>query len=413
MLALALTFAWLPACGAKTGLAVRAASPPADSGTPTDSGTARDAGLGWRDAGIPAGRDAGPSPTSSVDGTWVGPLPLGGGFSRMFTFVLHARASGEVLGYVAGGTAFRTITSGRLDGGMLELDLSLVDAHMSRTIHISGFVGDGVIDARTPDDAFTLSLVAAPLTESRYRIRARGPRPVPGDLELAIVTNGAGELVSGGFVDSVSCDIAACGAGVTMLEVRPVHEGPTTYVVGFEAGGGCNNGTLTFTGVLSPVWLYEGMVDEIRCDGTVVATPIGVRISTRSRTDHALAVLRSLGAIADALEAGAPLPDGLPVSDAYLHDGTTRDGLVAAMTAQLASAGEMRVEMGSFHSLVTEHPTDVDPMLAAPFQIQFRDRRTAGPGRVLQDTTTDVDASLRFFGLEGASWLVIGNGRAL
>ena len=50
-----------------------------------------------------------------VTGTWTGALPIGDG-SRMFTFQLHRRSGGTVMGYVVGGSAYRTVVAGSLSG---------------------------------------------------------------------------------------------------------------------------------------------------------------------------------------------------------------------------------------------------------------------------------------------------------
>ena len=361
------------------------------------------------DGGIDAALAAGPG----VTGTWTGELTIGG-TSRKFTLQLHERAAGEVMGYVAGGTNFRTVTGGQISGDNLSLAVELADPILTRTFAIAAVVGPttltGTADNGGGPQPIAWSRVNKPLHERRFLFAIPSGGEPLGLTELSVVLDNPGNLVSGGFVGVDDCDLFACGGGVTSFS-----EVGDTITIGLESGGGCAmTGTLTatFDGTTK---FYSGDYSVDHCGMVTNGFLIGAK-NTRTRTDHASKVLATFGQLADDLEAeiafSAPYA---PFHPDYMHMGELLSDRLAELNAQVAGYNAIEVDFSRFRNIATVAEPDILPDLKQPFGVDFHDRRTGepdggGPVEVFRDVDTRSGADeLKYLTKKGNKWVIYGN----
>lgn len=358
----------------------------------------------------------------TMTGTWTGPLPIGT-TDRPFTFRLHERDDGRLMGYVLGGTAFRTIVDGRRTDRDVTLTVELADPGLTRTFTVAGTLtaGGNRLDATADEGGggepvtWTRHRGPGPLTEHHLLFAA--PAAAPGGeprhiTELSVVRDGRGDLLSGGFVGRADCGLFACGGGVNAFDTT----GPR-LAIGFEAaGGGCvTTGDLTASHDPGD-GLYHGSYRLTDCTGSNRSGALlGARIG-RTEAAHVGSMLGSLGRLADDLEAGVAFSAPYaPFSPDYVHNGLDLGGKLAELNAEVAARGDREVTFHRFRRAVTATGPRTFPDFVEPPHIDFDDRRSGVPAggtrEVYRDTATDAgDDGLRYFAAEGGEWVLIGNG---
>lgn len=358
----------------------------------------------------------------TMTGTWTGPLPIGT-TDRPFTFRLHERDDGRLMGYVLGGTTFRTVVDGRRSGREVTLTVELADPGLTRTFTVAGTLtaGGNRLDATADEGGggepvtWTRHRGPGPLTEHHLLFAA--PAAAPGGeprhiTELSVVRDGRGDLLSGGFVGRADCGLFACGGGVTAFDTT----GPRLTIDFEAAGGGCvTTGDLTASHDPGD-GLYHGSYRLTDCTGgSRSGALLGARIG-RTEAGHVGSMLDSLGRLADDIEAGiafsAPYT---PFSPAYEHDGLDLAGKLAELNAEVAARADREVTFHRFRRAVTATGPRVFPDFVEPPRIDFDDRRSGvppgGAREVYRDAATNSgDDDLRWFAEEGGEWVLIGNG---
>ena len=397
------------ACGARSGIEV-------DPATPDASGV-EDAGI--PDAGIPARDSAAPTvdagPVADVDGTWIGTLTER---NRVFTLQLHKRGNDEVIGTILGGTDYRTIAYGQVFGSSLTLGVRLEDPRLTREYEIRGsFEGESFSGTTTRgEDPAPISWhrYRGPLEELRLLLFEDGSAPEDprSPVELAVVTNESGELISGGLVSIGDCSLVSCGAGIEGFVRRPdgysvlAESGSLRLMLELDRLGG------------PPFPIFSG--DVTIEDGSSVSTqPVSAVVRAHARSDHVAAMLRAVAAIADAREAGAGIDESLPIAAAYLHDGGNRTWLLSSMRAERAAVVTEHVDLTSIRSFQSID----DPLIATsvhePTGLHFHELRVGVDRADVTSTLFEGDTrgghdELRLFRQEGdSSFLLIGNQREM
>ncbi len=359
--------------------------------------------------------------TLDVTGTWVGDLPIGA-TARTFTLQLHQRADTTVIGYLGGGTTFRTVVDGSVTGSTLHLTVELVDPMLVRTFAISGTVaGDtfsGTADDGTGPQAVTFVRRFDALHERRFLFAQRSVGGgATGLTLLSVVLDGAGERVSGGFVGMTECMLFACGGGVTSFT-----EDATTgeITIGIESGGTCSGtGSLTAT-FDATTKFYDGLFAfSGTCPGPVPFSTSGTLFGargTRTRTDHVASALVAYGELADDLEARITFTEPYaPVSASYLHYGESRADLLADLNADVVAYDPIEVTLSRFRDVTTVDDPGTNPFLDAGFGADFHETRVGTPivggtAVTFRDVDTDVfHDELKFLGEESGAWVLYGN----
>ncbi len=406
-------------CGARTGLEVGVA----DGGTPNaavgDAG--RDAGP--RDAGTDAGTDAGsdagpPQPLSGATGVWVGPIPQGSD-GRVFTIILFERQNHALIGYVAGGTAHRSIT-GTVAGGEARLVLTAQDSAGMSEIMIGGtFAGDTFRGIATRADIDSPIPVvwqrrSDPLVERRFLFWPADQTPAQG-VDIALVTDdtAAHTFVSGGYVGRSTCDFS-CGGGALTLDEQMSRRGYQLRIE-LESGGAPTNRS-TLAALMDsgdPSFTYRGRWVSVGSDGrTNVIAVEGVR-TTMTRSDHVSSMLAALGALADGIESNDTV--SWPIASDFLHDGMDRAALVSALEAERARYTTRTVDIFDVREAVSLQDPLTPDMWQRPSGIGFHDRRTGTSPGMPADRYRDVDTSddnrYRYLQPRPDRFLFVGNGR--
>jgi hypothetical protein len=382
--------------------------------------------------GVPPGTP----PAVNASGFWHGNLVFAG-TNRPFSFQLQQRQDGRVLGYVPGGTSFRTIENAKVAGTNLEMTLRLRDSRVVRTYAL--FLGidpaagtldgysintivEGVTPAPAPEsNSVHLDTLAAPFVPPVHERRYRWTTDAHDfDVEMAIVQDAGGQFVSGGYVDrSDACAPWACGGGVTSFtEVSgAIH-------AEFALGGTCAPGApghldATFDGTkYSGSWVFSyGLTPGCpQTSGTVWGGKAG-----HSRGDHVASMLASLAKIADDLETAVPpgdppftFPSYKPVSSSYLHFGVNKSGLLDIFRSEVQSYGARTVTFDTIRSAMSVVDPDTYPPLqqgANALGLDFHDvRQSQSVTYRDSDTTQQAHSELKYFLNAGAAgWLLIGN----
>jgi hypothetical protein len=153
-----------------------------------------------------------PAPVS-VTGTWLFDLDFTGQ-ERPLAVLLHQRATGDLVGYVIGGTSHRVVTGGSYTGGALTLDLLLERPDGDRAVHlvatVSGDVANGTVTGDLGIQSVRLIRWPEVLEERRWLfVNASSPPGSGADQSgfLAVALRPSGELMAGGFA---AADVAGC-----------------------------------------------------------------------------------------------------------------------------------------------------------------------------------------------------------
>lgn len=348
-----------------------------------------------------------------VTGTWTGQVTIGS-TPRTVTLQLHQRANGKVIGYVAGGTQYRTVVDGNVAGGVLTLDLEFADPGLSRTVTISATAGPttmtGTTDSGDGAHPITLQRVRQPLTERRFLFAKPAGDSATNITDLAVVLDSAGHLVSGSFVGETDCNLFACGGGITSFA-----EAGNNLQIGFESAGGC-----TMTGSLSVTFdpttkMYSGTYSLDNCGVATSGALLGAK-TPGTRTDDVASVLSTFGQLADDLEAGSSFSAPYaPFHPDYLHKSQVLADRLAELNAQVADYNSIEVDMNRFRNIVTVAEPDVLPQLDQPFGVDFHDRRSGLPvAGGARETFRDVDTrsgadELKYIAKLGNDWVIYGD----
>ncbi len=357
----------------------------------------------WDNSPIPA----------TASGTWRFALDFAG-TQRPFVLELAERPGGEITGYLLGGTSRRVLVGGARSGGTVELELELVHPGATRQIAFAGTLErQAIAGAVTGDIApqvVTLVRSTCELFEQQLAAAALTGGQAEHVRRIAVVLDGDGNFVAGGFVGEEDCGLWACDGGLTSF-----NEAGDTITAGLETDGGCSAGSaLTVEWIGDGLW--TGSYSFTDCLGTT-AGPLVAATGMGTSTAEIRAVLGARLALAEALEAGAPLPLPLPgVSAGYLAFGKTEPALRAELAAELASYGAIAVELERLRDVFTRvHPRAL-PGLVAPVGLSVDERRSGvplhGPGQpvVYRDTRArPVIDDVALFALEPAGWRIIGN----
>lgn len=359
----------------------------------------------------------------TLTGTWTGTLPVGA-TDRPVALQLHERGDGRVMGYVVGGTPFRTVASGRRTGSDVALTIEFEDPGLTRTFSIDArLTGNLHLLVGTADDGSGSRPVRfarhdGTLHERRFLFAA--PPPAGGDeprhvTELAVALDDTGGLVAGGFVGRDDCGLFACGGGVTAFD-----ESGGTLTIGFEAaGGGCPmSGTLR-AGFDPGTRFYDGSYSLSDCSGSDAGPLLGAR-QTGSRSGHIASMLDALGRVADDIETGVAFAAPYaPFSPDYEHDGLDLAGKLDELNAEVAGYSDRTVTFSGFRAAASvENPGVLADLVREP-GIDFDDTRRGIPaaGGVMttyRDTATDEGTDdLRYFEERGGDWVLVGNGVAI
>lgn len=345
-------------------------------------------------------------------GTWTGQLPIGPAHTRTFTVQLHERNDLSLMGYMPGGTSYSTIPGGVRFGDNIILVFELKDAGLTRTILLSGSVAGDTLTGTASDDAVSISVTwtrsPGPYDERRLIfIDAAGSGDDP--TEIAVVLDGAGALLSGGYVGA-SCDFMSCGGDVTGFSETPAG----ALTINMENGGSCSGaGTITATFDATRKF-YDGNwshTDDGGCGGAVNAgTLIGGR-DMGTNSGDAASILASLGVLADDLEAGAVFAAPYaPVADSYLHYGMTKALFLAEQNSEVAAHAGANVDFGNFKSLRTVAPVGINPLLSAMPIVAFKDLRSDAGGIYREvDAQTPGGGGLNFISNASGAWCLTGN----
>lgn len=361
-------------------------------------------------------------PGLDVTGTWKGELPIGS-TSRGFTFQLHRRSDGNVMGYVVGGTAYRTVIAGSMSGTALTLEVELKDPKLTRTLTIEGTITGnnfvGTADDGSETQAISWQRVRQVLHERRFLFASppiNDGEPT-GVTELSVVLKENGDFVSGGFVGEEDCDLFACGGGLTSFTETSDSGGNEMIEIGLESGGG----SCTVTGLLQATFdsstkFYTGTYSMSHCMGTNAGNLLGVK-TTRTQTDHVASILTTFGRLADDLETRIHFtaPYG-PFSSDYLHKSLILSDRLDELNDQTSIYASIDVDFTRFRNIYTVEDPDIFPEMDTVFQVDFHDRRSAihlgrGP---LPFVYRDVDSQsghdeLKYLAREGDNWVIYGD----
>lgn len=327
---------------------------------------------------------------------------------------LHERASGEVIGYIAGDTSSTTIISGQVSGGNLTLVIGSADPMVTMTSTVTAVVGASTLTGAVDDGSGPYPIIAnrvnQTLHERRFVFAIPGVPNPTGMTELSVVLDGSGNFVSGGFMGMDNCDLFACGGGVSSFS-----ETGGMIEIGLESGGGCTMAGMMSATFDSATKFYDGTYTVNHCGTVTSGVLIGAK-GTRTRTDHVAKVLSTHGRLADDLEAEIAFGASHASFDsAYLHDGEILADRLAELNGQVADYNAIEVEFSRFRNVVTVVEPDIHPFLDQPFGVDFHDRRTGIPvGEVaaveFRNTDTGSGADeLKYLVKRGSRWLIHGN----
>lgn len=353
-----------------------------------------------------------PGTEPPADGVWTGALPIGPGDSRDFTVQLHERADQSLIGYLLGGTSYRTLLSGERSGDTLTLVFELRDSGLTRTIILDGALSGDMLTGTADDGAgvspASWTRIPGPVEERKFIfVESMG-----GDdalTELAVALDAGGALISGGFVGG-GCDLIACGGGVTSFSETPGGD----LTIGVETGGSCG-GTGSITATFDAMTSFYGgawtLTDDGGCGGGAIGGSLNGGRDMGAHSDHVASVLGHLGQIADDLESGAAFASPYaPVSSSYLHFGATEADFLAELSAEAGAHPSGDVEFGRFTALRTVAPAGLNPFLSDAPMVSFRDHREDFFS-VYRDVEANAPAAGAYRHLveEGGAWRLVGN----
>lgn len=367
------------------------------------------------------------APTVDVTGTWFGPLPFnkpdGTIYLRPVAVQLHQRRDGTLLGYVLGGTEFRTVVGGAVMDNHMQLIVEWADPKKIDTFSLLGSVGGNSFSANVtdsssandgaPSTSVTFTRVTTPYEERRVYF-TDDPSPTSGNdpnvLEISLLTNN-GTFSVGSFSSTIDCSLFACSGGVTSFSEKDDGSGTIKLVLGLESKGDCA-GAATIHGTWDPTMnVYKDTTIDYAKSGTqsncvvsVSGKPLtlGVR-GIRTTSADVAKVLGSFARVADDLQARANFlnyltnPPYPPVSSMYLHYGQNHDALVSSFWTLSQAWPSLTVTFNRFRNLSTVADSTIFPAYEEYLNtVSFHDYRVGyigGASQVFLDTDQTPEGS--------------------
>jgi len=327
--------------------------------------------------------------------------------------VLHERAEGEIIGYIAG-SPMTWIESGQRYGSGVLLKLKGKDGGSEKPWSITlrvqelGRNLEGVVLQEKDVVPITLYHSTARFVEEPWIWFDEASEE---DHDVSRVLDLGGNFLLGGFSSKNSCSFMACGGKIdSWTEITGSHDiwtsstggcGQTSHLVGtFDTMANQLNGTWDTTDCTSATY-----------NGSFIAGKVG---STYDK--HIQALLLSIGDFADDFEA-----ESLDAADvfhsAYMSDGSTRADWEAQLAAWYAAYDQIEVEISGPSKIVTVTGPDVHPYLLEHPRIAWAVRAeglnvSTGAHETFWDREEPniLGPDLRFLGVQDGRIVFIGNG---
>ena len=360
-----------------------------------------------------------PAPDGAVAGNWVGSIALSP--YRVYTLAFVPRADGSLLGYVLGGTPFRSVIEGRQfdngDGTVdVELTIEKVDSQQTEHVLVTGTVDGDTFSGTTSGGDFTLTRQPGGLIERNFFFIRSVPEGQDDRIHLSVAIDEGGEFVSGGFVSVSSCTPFACGGGVDSFAVDAAGNATITI----ETRGG--DGGVQTTGTLEATWnpareTYDTTFVWGSGDGMTTGELRGFE-GMGTHTDDLRDVLRAFAALADdAADLSTSIPAPHPsFAASFRHNGQTANDVVQEFEAERAGQSQYDVEFSGFASLRTRvHLNTSTLAVRSPHLLTHLERRVATDAGGSQTLLIDADSAppndrLREFVAEEGGLRFSGNG---
>ena len=346
-------------------------------------------------------------------GTWLFSLDFTGS-TRRFALELVERPGGQLVGYLLGGTRYRTLVTGSISGSSVSLELELLHPNDTRTITFDGSLAGNTVSGTAAggiaNQPVTLERTFCELREQEFAAAQDTGGPEPEHLTfLAVVFDEEDTLVAGGFVGEDDCDLWACDGGVTSFS-----EVGDTLTFGLETDGGCSAGS-AFTATWDSSGFYLGTFSFTDCSGTnngELLAAFGMGTTSRAARE----ALAGRIEIADALEDDVPLTAPLDgVSPTFLNFGKDESALRAELNTEMSLYNGIVVVLRRARELGTStHPRTFDGLLR-PIGMTIDDIRIGvptggGPPMRYRDTVArPIIDDFALLGLEADVWKIIGN----
>ncbi|NHZ72843.1 MAG: hypothetical protein GWP16_00010 [Nitrospirae bacterium] len=349
-----------------------------------------------------------------ASGSWLFSLDFTGS-ARKFAVELVERPGGQLVGYLLGGTRYRTLVSGLASGSSVSFQLELTHSTATRTISFNGSLAGNTISGTASGDitnqAVTLERTFCELYEQQFAAAQDTGGPEPEHVTyLSVVLDEENALVAGGFVGEDDCGLWACDGGVTSFS-----ESGDTLIFGLETDGGCSAGS-GFTADWDPGGLYIGTFGFTDCSGTNsgdLLAAFGMGTSSRAARE----ALNGRTEIAEALEGGIPLTEPLAgLSPIFLNFGKIEPALRAELNAEMSLYNGIEVDLRRARELRTSsHPRTFADLLQ-PFGMTIDEIRSGipmsgGPTPVrYRDTVSrPIIDDFALLGQEAGVWRIVGN----
>lgn len=352
-------------------------------------------------------------------GLWVGALTINHVYQRVL-LQLDVGPSGDVVGYIDGGTSGRTVTSGLVGSNSVNLSFEVKDLSTTHTFTIdsTGSLGTVQFSAVVTESGsavtqnVTFDKMKASLTEQRYvAVDLTGGQPSH-MAELALVNLQASSFL-GGYTGQDDCGLVSCSGAITAATVT--SSSMYIEVSGYDA---CAVNA-AFDVKPSPnfmnwgVTAWVGQLKRTDCVGTT-SVPVALVDGSRTTGLDVSRVLASYHQIARDLTNHNVFQPSVPttypiISSRYLDFGRTFFDLTTNFQAQEDQRPALAVTFSRFRAMNTIYDSNVPSFLYSPPSVDFHDRRVAGT-QVLFDSETDKGHHpLRFLQFENNRCVVIGN----
>jgi len=347
-------------------------------------------------------------------GTWLFSLDFTGS-TRKFALELVERPGGQIVGYLLGGTRYRTLVTGSGSGSSVSFELELTHPMATRTISFNGSVAGNTISGTASGDitsqTVTLERTFCELYEQQFVAAQDTGGPEPEHVTyMSVVLDEEDTLVAGGFVGEDDCGLWACDGGVTSFS-----ESGDTLTFGLETDGGCSAGS-GFTADWDPGGLYIGTFSFTDCSGTNVGNLLAA-FGMGTTSQAAREALGGRVEIADALEDAIPLTEPLAgLSPTFLNFGKDEPALRAELNSEMSLYNGIEVDLRRARELRTSsHPRTFADLLQ-PIGMTIDEIRsgiptTGGPTPVrYRDTVSrPIIDDFALLGQEVGVWRIVGN----
>jgi len=329
--------------------------------------------------------------------------------------VLHERAGGKIIGYVAGSPGI-WITSGQLYGEAAMIHLHGEDGGSDEgwdgtlRLYPVGSHYKGVFYLDDDDEVLIITLTPSKehFFEETWTWRDEESETF---VDVRRLLDPGDNFLGGGFSGQSSCVFMACGGTIDTWDESSVSHTITTSSTGDCGQTGTLHGTFdSATNQLDGPWVSTD------CNNNPSGGNFHGGKAGYTTCKHIRAMLLSLGAFADDFEA-----ESLNAADvfhsAYLSDGTTRADWEAQFTAWYAAYDEIEVETTNIANLIYVVGSDVHPYLLDDPRLVWTVRASG-----LNVSTGVVETfwereepqllgpELSYVGAEGGRLVFVGNG---